>query len=380
MPTIHLVFHDGGGGHRNAATALREVMAREKPAWRVELVHLQDLLDPLDVLRRVTGLRIQECYNAMLRNGWTLGSTSLLRVLQGTIRLYHRSTVRLLEKYWRAHPADMAVSLVPHFNRALREGFAAAAPGKPFVTILTDLADFPPHFWIERQEQYLICGTERAVEQARALGHDDAHIFRASGMILKPDFYAAPKTDREARRRELGLETDLPTAIVLFGGHGSKVMLEIAERLDSCGQKLQAIFICGRNERLAARLRARRWRIPVHIKGFTTTIFDDLRAADLFIGKPGPGSISESLAMGLPVIIECNSWTLPQERYNAEWVRENQVGIVLRTFRELDQAVAEMLQPERLSCFRARVAAQRNRAVFEIPEIMEKILARSGAS
>ena len=39
--------------------------------------------------------------------------------------------------------------------------------------------------------------------------------------------------------------------LVLFGGYGSKVMLEIAERLDRSKLDLQLIFICGRNEKLA---------------------------------------------------------------------------------------------------------------------------------
>ena len=55
--------------------------------------------------------------------------------------------------------------------------------------------------------------------------------------------------------------------------------------------------------------------------------------ADFFIGKPGPGSISEAVAMGLPVIVERNTWTLPQERYNADWVLERNAGLVLPNFR-----------------------------------------------
>ena len=51
-----------------------------------------------------------------------------------------------------------------------------------------------------------------------------------------------------------------------------------------------------------------------------------MQLADFFIGKPGPGSVSEALAMRLPVIVECNAWTLPQERYNAEWIVEKEVG------------------------------------------------------
>ena len=52
--------------------------------------------------------------------------------------------------------------------------------------------------------------------------------------------------------------------------------------------------------------------------------------SDFFIGKPGPGSVSEAVAMRLPVIVERNAWTLPQERYNAEWVLEKQLGLVVR--------------------------------------------------
>ncbi len=57
-----------------------------------------------------------------------------------------------------------------------------------------------------------------------------------------------------------------------------------------------------------------------------------MQLADFFIGKPGPGSLSEALAMHLPVIVERNAWTLPQERYNADWVLENEVGLVLPEF------------------------------------------------
>ena len=99
-----------------------------------------------------------------------------------------------------------------------------------------------------------------------------------------------------------------------------------------------------------------------------------MRLADFFIGKPGPGSISEALAMKLPVIVERNAWTLPQERYNADWVVEKQVGLVLRNFRQIVPAVAELLQPEIYRRFRAQGSGAENRAVFEIPDILEKIL------
>jgi hypothetical protein len=378
MKKIHILFHDAGGGHRNAAVALSAVMEQQHQPWQVELVQFQELTDKLDVLRRFTGIRIQEQYNTLLQNGWTLGSVYLLRVLQATIRLFHRPLVKLLEKFWRDKPADLLVSVIPHFNREIAESWTQVYPDRPFVTIITDLADFPPHFWIEPiREQYVVCGTQRAVEQAKALGHDDAHIFHTSGMILRPDFYVPDNTDPVALRRELGLSPELPTAIVLFGGHGSKVMYDITERLDGANSLLQLILVCGRNEELAAKLRARKWRLPVHVVGFTKEVHNLMRAADFLIGKPGPGSIAEAMVRKLPVLIECNAWTLPQERYNAEWVVEKRVGIVLHSFRD---GVRQMLEPATLAEFRNNVAALDNRAIYEIPEFLAKLLGEAQQS
>jgi UDP-N-acetylglucosamine:LPS N-acetylglucosamine transferase len=375
MKKIHIVFHDGGGGHRNAAVALQNVAALQKRDWEVELVQFQELTDQMDVLRKLTGIRIQEQYNILLQNGWTLGSTQLLRVLQATIRLFHRPLVRLLEDFWRRKPADLLVSVIPHFNRQICESWTAVYPGRPFVTLITDLADFPPHFWIEPlKEQYVIAGTGRAVQQARALGHDDEHIFQTSGMILRPDFYTPDNSDPIALREEMGIRADLPTAIVLFGGHGSKVMYEITQRLDAAGLSVQLILICGRNEELAAKLRERTWRLRVKVIGFTKEVHKLMRAADFLIGKPGPGSIAEAMVRGLPVLIECNAWTLPQERYNAVWVEEMRVGIVLKSFRDVVAGLNQMLDPARLQEFRKSAASLENRAIFEIPEILAKLL------
>jgi UDP-N-acetylglucosamine:LPS N-acetylglucosamine transferase len=377
MQRIEFCFFDAGGGHRAAATALQMSIQAQERLWDVRLLNIQELLDELDILKRYAGIRIEDYYNWMLRSGWTLGSVYLMKVLQFAIWSRHTATVRVLERHWRATAPDMVVSFIPHFNRALCESFANAWPGRPFVTVLTDIADYPPHFWIERQRQFLVCGSERALEQAREHGHMDNRIFRASGMILHPRFYEAPVEERVAGLARLGLRADLPTAVVLFGGYGSQAMLEIAERLDDSKLELQLIFICGRNEKLASALRVGGTRLPRFVEGFTKDVNRYMHLADFFIGKPGPGSVSEALAMQLPVIVSCNAWTLPQERYNAEWVLENEVGVVLRSFSEIVPAVGRMIEPANLARFRANAGGLKNRAVFEIPGMLEQVLEKS---
>jgi 1,2-diacylglycerol 3-beta-galactosyltransferase len=287
--------------------------------------------------------------------------------MHGLIRLYHGGQVRLLKEFWKQGERDLVVSLIPNFNRALRQSL----PSTPLVTILTDLADYPPHFWIEQQDQYLICGTEKAAEQARAVGHPEEHIFRTSGMILRPTFYAPVTADRAVERRRLGLDPELPTGLVLFGGQGSSAMPEIAKRVTA---RAQFIFICGRNQKLAGVLRGMQTNYPKYVEEFTSEIPYYMHLSDFFVGKPGPGSISEALSKRLPVIIDCNAWTLPQERYNARWVREKKVGLVVENHSQVAAAVAELLKPGELAQFRERAARMHNRAIFEIPRIFEKIL------
>jgi 1,2-diacylglycerol 3-beta-galactosyltransferase len=132
-------------------------------------------------------------------------------------------------------------------------------------------------------------------------------------------------------------------------------------------------MICGRNERLRQRLERLKTRNRIFVEGFTTAIPYYMRLADFFIGKPGPGSISEAVQMKLPVIIERNAWTLPQERYNAEWVQQQGVGLVVRNFRNIEAAVRDLLSGNKLEAMKSRMANLENRAVFEIPEILQKI-------
>ena len=376
MKRIEFVFFDAGGGHRSAATALTLAIQETDLPWQIEMMNLQEILDSLDILRKYARIRIQDFYNWMLKSGWTLGSAELMRILQAFIRLYHGPMVRRLESHWRESAPDMVVSFIPHFNRELYESYRNVFPGRPFVTILTDIADYPSHFWIERQEQYFVCGSERAVAQARTLGHPRERIFQASGMILHPRFYAPQTADRAAERKLLNLHPDLPTGLVLFGGQGNRVMLEIAERLDNSTLDLQLIFICGKNQNLAQELRHRKARIRSYVEGFTSEIPYYMHLSDFFIGKPGPGSLSEALAKQLPVIVECNAWTLPQERYNARWVIERNVGLSLKSFRELVPAVERLLDPQTFAAYRRNAGLHPNRAVFEIPGFLEEIFQR----
>ncbi len=277
MTIIDLVYFNAGGGHRAAALALRDVIQAQKRPWQVRLVNLMEALDPSGRFNRITGFAPEALYNMRLARGWTVGLRQELKLLQGMIRLGHASMVRTLQQHWLATEPDLVVSLVPNFNRALYESVVSTLPGVPYVTVLTDMADFPPHFWIEPgQDQHIVCGSARALEQAREAGYADRQISLTSGMILRPAFYEPAAVDRDAPLQALGLDPKRPTGLVMFGGQGSTQMLRIAK--DLADQQL--ILMCGHNAPLAARLKA----LSVHRKhavfGFTADVMGPMHLAD----------------------------------------------------------------------------------------------------
>ncbi len=372
MKTVDLVYFNAGGGHRAAALALQEAIRLQQRPWQVRLVNLAEVLDPAGRFRRATGMDPEDLYNKRLARGWTLGMAQELKLLQGVIRMAHGSLVRTLQQHWLRSEPDLVVSLIPNFNRALCEALNGALPGVPYVTVLTDMADHPPHFWIEPGlPQHIVCGTDDALAQARAAGYRDEQLSLTSGMILHPSFHAPIRVERERELAALGLDPSRPTGLVMFGGQGSMQMLRIARLLDD----VQLILVCGHHTALLRALRSLERTAPHAAIGFTREVSRFMALADWFVGKPGPGSLSEAVQRGLPVITFSNAWTMPQERFNTRWVKQQGVGCVVRSLKELPGAVESLLAD--LPAYRQRVASLHNRAVFELPEILEAQLMRA---
>ena len=372
MKKVYFAIYDMGGGHRSTANALKAVIESRGLPWQVEIV---------EVLKDVCGTTFsQDFYNRwILKQKWAklINDPISVPIFKARIRLMHKRWLLQLATYWRKEQPDMVVSLMPLLNRVLQESLQYSLPLTPFVTSVTDFADCPPHFWIEspraKQPQFMICPSQRVWQQAQAAGYGAESLFCTSGVVIHPRYRELAAIDPSARRRRLGLRADLPTGLVCFGAHGSKDMVEIAKRLD--GKKLQLIFVCGRNEALAERLRRLDTHYPKHVEGFTRELPTFMRASDFFIGKPGSVGVSEAIAQGLPVITECNRvTTLLQERATADWLREQSLGLVVNDFTQVATAVDALLSPGVLESYQRRVESYDNKAAFEVVDILSAVL------
>lgn len=153
-------------------------------------------------------------------------SPSVARI---TLVYFEAGGGHLLECHWRKFQPDIVVSLIPHFNRHLAESVRKVFPGHPLVTILTDLADYPRHFRIERESDYLICATERAAS--------------TSGMDVNPvKRLLEPATLARLRESALALR--------------NRAVFEVPEILETILQKTTRRRRCGesRKESWAAKI------------------------------------------------------------------------------------------------------------------------------
>ncbi|MEA1048331.1 glycosyltransferase [Lamprobacter modestohalophilus] len=374
-PHVVIVYTDAGGGHRASAQALRSVLEADG-RYRATLVNpYQEVLAHLDPFTRLTGRNVEATYNELVLGGGRTGlfcrGFFILSFI--AVAFLRRAGRREFARLWAAMRPDLVISVLPVLNPAMIDAIKTYRGGAvPFAIMMTDWAEISPFVWFPKGDDYAaISGTEQGLARLRAKRHPEERIFPTGGLLIRPQFHEPLPNDFGAARAEHGLEPERPTIVMSYGGHGGPRMVELADALAAADAQLQVIFLCGRNETLARRLQSAHLPFPHLVLGYRDDIHRYLALADLFVGKAGPQSISEALALGLPLLID--EWrVLPQERALTRWVKASGVGATFRRPSEFVRVVQAMAAQPR-SCS-AREAAQRNTAAGDILRIVETLI------
>lgn len=373
MRKIIILYNEAGGGHKAAALALREVLLQQQE-YDIELLNpYRDFGADIDILKKLIKTPAEDVYNKVVssRSGAMFSLLIIGFLFKLNLAVFNKKITNEFKKLWLRKQPYAVISVTPFINKYVARSIMQLPEKIPFITLVTDYSECMRGVWLVSGNQNVICPSKRIVRQALKRNISRHHIHRVSGMVVDPKFYLQGVADKNGYRNKLGLEEHLFTALVTFGSHGTKDILQIAKNL--CGSEipLQVIFICGNNQKLQTKLND----LPVDyhkvVLGFVSNMQEYMRAADFMVGKPGGLSISEAAVSGLPMIIKCNIFTLLQERYNAKWVEEHGIGINVRNFASIRQQVAEIY--DNLSDYSANFKKLDNNAIFEVPKILANI-------
>ena len=363
---------DTGGGHRSAAEAIAAALARAFPnRYAVTLVDgfKRAAIFPLNFAPE-TYLPFTTYFEWLWGLGFRVSNhRRVTRVVSPYLRL---SIARRLREILREQNPDLVVSTHPIFVELGRRALREIGTRAPFITVVTDL--FDAHcLWFDPEVDLCIVPTESARTVARQFGMPGEKL-RVVGEPVSLKFIDNGITPIDARNK-LGLAPERTTILLVGGGEGMGPLYAIARALDRERLPIQLVVIAGRNKSLYEKLCAAAWQMPVSVQGFVTNMPEWMRAADLIITKAGPGTISEALACGLPILL---SGFLPgQETGNAAFVEQNGVGVLRKNPDTIARTLREWLTPgnETLARLAARAREHaRPRAALDIAKILDDCL------
>ncbi|RVW23377.1 putative monogalactosyldiacylglycerol synthase, chloroplastic [Vitis vinifera] len=260
-----------------------------------------------------------------------------------------------------------------------------------FTTVVTDLSTCHPT-WFHKLVTRCYCPTTDVAKRALKAGLQSSQI-KVYGLPVRPSF-VKPVRPKDELRKELGMDEDLPAVLLMGGGEGMGPIEATARALgnalynEDLGEPIgQVLVICGRNKKLADKLRSIPWKIPVQVltqlpisnqalvtigpirvyraqfshagrrlghsyiiyltqdvKGFVTKMEECMGACDCIITKAGPGTIAEAMIRGLPIIL--NDYIAGQEVGNVPYVVENGCGKFSKSPKEIAKIVGEWFGPK----------------------------------
>jgi 1,2-diacylglycerol 3-beta-galactosyltransferase len=318
-PHILFLFSDTGGGHRSATEAIIEALKLEfNDHITTQMVDIF-----LDIAPRPLSYA-PKWYPYMVRvpEVWGLGfrmsnNPRRSRMIVETAYPYVR---RNLRKVINQNPADMIVSLHPLANDPFLHALGKHHP--PFITVVTDLVTTHA-LWYHEAVDLCVVPTEAAYQRALLAGLRTDQV-KVIGLPVA-DRFCQPVGDRKVLRQKLGWPEDLPVVLLVGGGEGMGPLEKTALAIAEANLPIAMVVIAGRNAELKQRLEAQQSPMTTLVYGFVHEMPDFMRAANILVTKAGPGTISEALNAGLPMILYSR---LPgQEDGNVDYVISEGVGV-----------------------------------------------------
>lgn len=299
MLRVLLLTASFGAGHNQAAYALQDAL-KDKGAT-VEVVDYVSLLNP--ALRSFAKFSLmQGVQKAPALYGLFYKSMSKIEPDSSLQRYVNHIGITRIQEYIDVFAPDVIASTFPTPMGVVGELRRHGTIRVPNVAIITD---YTAHrqWYHEYADHYFVASSE-VKRDLVSYGVNESRI-DAFGIPLRSNFSSDAVHSLKNRRQELresfGFQDDSPVVLLMGGGSG---VLGDANDWESFIPEsgLQYIVVCGQNRRLQ-----RRFAVfesdRVHVFGFTSEIDKLMTMADVIVTKPGGLTVTESMAVGLPMIL-----------------------------------------------------------------------------
>ncbi len=291
-----------GGGHNAAGHALEEALLRAG--------HQVTMMNPFCLRSEKLARRIDRTYISLVQRtrvgfGAVYALGDWVRRIPGRSPVYafNRGMASVLETYLREHPVD--VVFMPHlFPAEMLTAMKRKSMSVPkFIFVATDYACIP--FTEETECDAYVVPSEALVPEFSAWGIPEEKIFPLGIPVKKAFSDRLCAEARAALRVELGFSAERRYVVVSGGSMGAGSMETVIDRMVALCDKeafpVTPVVVCGNNDRLYDRLHGRHGD-RIMLLHTTDRMADYLRAADLYMAKPGGLSSTEAAVAGVPLV------------------------------------------------------------------------------
>lgn len=351
-----------GGGHIHAAEAIKKYILLNDSKSNVQLVDTLKYINPL-IDKVVIGSYLQtiKITPSLFGKLYTLSETDdgLATVSNKVNELFALKLLPLIKDL----KPEILICTHPFPAEMLSTLKAKHKLDIPVVCVLTDFA--PHSFWIHPgTDAYIVSNSDMIEEMvSRGVSRESIYDF---GIPVSPEFLT--EYDRAETLRELDLNTNKTTILIMGGSLGIGKIENLYEELIKVAQDIQIIIITGNNKKLYSTLYKLQESSPkeTRILGYSKDVNKYMQCCDLLLTKPGGLTITEALVCKIPMAIFS---PIPgQEEKNAEFLVKHNLAINLRGGKECKDMIESLLSnPNKLKEMKA------NCSLFSKPQSGDNI-------
>lgn len=371
-----------GGGHVATARAMKQALERLYPGqFELTISDYMRALGERDARVAAFDRRHKAMWTSALR--WPQSARLGQRLIDAFPSLTQRIERRLLDAFAQTaardlaeHPHDLVVSNHGLLTTGLSRARARYGLRVPVLTFATETHNISA-YWADPEAERVLVPNEAVRARLARLGVPAARL-EVVGYPVQQAFLEAP--GKAEARAALGLEEGF-TVLVSLGGEGvGGDPLALARALAEAEPGWQVVVMCGRNAALKRQLEAL-GKPKLRAEGFTERMAEFLAASDAVIGKGGPASVYEALAVGRPVVV--STYAGLNERGVVQFVAASGLGAYAPSIPALLAALRGYARdPEALAAVAARcraleLGAQTERLAHAVVRYLERVRGRA---